>query len=386
MATSTAPTWAMCRRSATPSRCSCDVPGQTAYNANIPRPYDRSPANQMYFVTDLTGTGPAGVVKAVDVFLRDGLLNGVVPGSGKPLLDDWWLEGLGPKQLVSDLPAWAPLTELPTGVQYLGQQMPGSHLYGGFCEASGFRPQRMWRLKYRVPDGFRFFDSYPTDRASGNELLIAACASPEAAKAAAAALRKSLPPEPQMVTWEYGGHSYALYGNGFKGWMTWYDAKRCCENLGGHLITLGSVGEENALAKALEDAQVRPPTVFIGLSGDWHKNQWEWVTGEPVTFRGFRKKNGKETYGYVSPKGVATSADKLPEGPHVPVRFTPRPDPGWYLDEKGVEAFVCEWDKPGVAKQQARQRTRVATRGSCVLMQSFDDLAGETILRKATGE
>jgi hypothetical protein len=40
------------------------VPGQTVYNTAIPRPYDRPPANQTYFVTDLTGTGPAGVVQA----------------------------------------------------------------------------------------------------------------------------------------------------------------------------------------------------------------------------------------------------------------------------------------------------------------------------------
>jgi hypothetical protein len=119
-----------------------DVPGQARYNLDIPRPFDRAPQNQMYFVTDLTGTGPAGVVKAVDVYLRDGLLNGVVPGAAKPLLADWRLQGLGPKQLATDLPAWAPVADLPAGVQYLGQQMPGSHLYGGFSEASGVQPQR----------------------------------------------------------------------------------------------------------------------------------------------------------------------------------------------------------------------------------------------------
>ena len=361
-----------------------DVPGQTHYNTSIPRPFDQAPANQMYFVTDLTGTGPAGVVKAVDAYLKDGLLNGVVPGSGKPLLDDWSLEGLGPKQLAVDLPDWAPLADLPAGVQYLGQQMPGSHLYGGFCEASGIRTQRLWRLKYCLPSGFRFFDSYPTDRASGNELLIAACVSADVAKAAAAELRKGLPAEPQLVTWEYGGHSYALYGDSFKGWMTWGQAKGFCEKLGGHLITLGSQGEQNALTMALDRAHTA--TVFIGLTGDWRKNQWAWVTGEPMTFRGFRKKNGKESYGFVNPKGKVGSVENIPDGPHEPVRFTLKPDAGWYLDSKGIEGFVCEWDKPGAAPRQSGRRTRVATRGQYVLMQSFDDPAGEAILQKAAGQ
>lgn len=360
------------------------VPGQTLYDTRIPRPFDQAPANQMYFITHLTGTGPAGVVKAVEVFLRDGVLNGMVPGAGKPLRDDWSLEGLGPKQLATDLPAWAPVAELPTGVQYLGQQMPGSHLYGGFCEASGIRPQRLWRLKYRVAEGFRFFDSYPTNRASGNELLIAACASADEAKAAAAALRKNLPPEPQTVAWEFGGHIYALYGADFKGWLTWEQSKRFCEKLGGHLITLGSQAEQDALVKALDRA--RTATIFIGLSGDWRTNQWAWVTGEPTTFRGWRTKNGKELYGLTNQKGVASAPEKIPAGPHQPVRLTTKPDTGWYLDDKEIDAFVCEWDKAGAAPQQSAPRTRVATRDQYVLMQSFDDLAGEAILRKATGQ
>ena len=362
------------------------VPEQTEYNVEVPRPFDRTPQNQMYFVTDLTGTGPAGVVKAVDAFLRDALLNGVAPGAAKPMLADWTLQGLGPKQLAADLPAWAPVADLPAGVKYLGQQMAGSHLYGGVCEASGIRPERMWRLKYGMADGFRFFDSYPTNRASGNELLIAAYASEDKAKAAAAALRKDLPAEPPVGTWEHGGHSYALYGNTFKGWHTWAESKRFCEKLGGHLITIGSQGEQNALAKAMEEASIK--IVFIGLSGDWQKNKWAWVTGEPLSHRGFRKANGEELYARMGRKGSigAHELKMVPTGPHEPVKFTTFPNPGWYVDERTIEAFVCEWDEPSAARRQTAARTRVATRGQYVLMQSFDDLAGEAILQKATGQ
>ncbi|MBL7187729.1 MAG: C-type lectin domain-containing protein [Phycisphaerae bacterium] len=359
------------------------VPGQTVYNTRIPRPFDDSPANQMYFITDLTGTGPAGVVKAVEVFLKDGVLNGVVPGAGRQLPDDWSLEGLGPKQLATDLPAWAPVADLPAGVQYLGQQMPGSHLYGGFYEASGIRPQRLWRLKYRVAEGFRFFDSYPTNRASGNELLIATCASADEAKAAAKAFVKNLSPEPQTVVWEFGGHSYAVYGASFKGWLTWDQSRNFCEKLGGHLITLSSQGEQDALGKALDRAST--PTTFLGLSGDWRTNQWSWVTGEPMSFRAWRTKNGKELYGQKNKKGKISPPEKIPGGPIHPVRFTIEPDPGWYLAESGeIDAFVCEWDKPGAAPHQSSSRTRVTARGRYVLMESFDDLAGESILRKGT--
>lgn len=359
------------------------VPRQEVYDTSVPRPFDLLPANQMYFVIHLTGTGPAGVIKAVEVFLRDGLLNGVAPGAVKPSLDDWTLQGLGPRQLATDLPAWAPVAELPTGIQYVGQQMPGSHLYGGFCEVSGVRPQRIWRLKYRGPGGFRFFESFPTNRASGNELLIAACASAEEANSAATALQKSLPPDPEPVIWQYGGHSYVLFGTSFKQWLTWEQARAFCEKLGGHLITLDSQEEQDALTKALGRAKI--PTIFIGLSGDWRRDQWAWVTGEPTSFQGWRTKNGKKLYGFENQKGAITPAEKIPSGPHQPVRITIKPDAGWYLDDKDLEGFVCEWDKPDAAPEHSAP-TRIATRGQYVLMQSFDDPAGEAVLRKGAGQ
>ncbi|MCX7011055.1 MAG: C-type lectin domain-containing protein, partial [Candidatus Sumerlaeota bacterium] len=352
---------------------------------------DRYPYNQMYFMVHLTGTGPAGVVKAVDAFLGQGVLNGVIPGAAKPLLDEWSLEGLGPRQLATDLPAWAPIAGLPEGVQYLGQQMPGSHLYAGFTEASGQRPARCWRLKYAVPGGFVLYDSYPTNRASGNELFIAELADAEAAGAASNALRRTMGPETQeTLTWEFGGHGYALYADNIKNRRYWDEAEAFCEQRGGHLITLGSQEEQDALSEAM--LKTKTKDVFLGLAGDWRANSWSWVTGEPVTFRGWPVKNRQEVYG--------AGIEDLPPGSY-PVLFTDmRPNPtqeiklakkgkltaGWYVADADYQSdtnyFVCEWDGPRPASKPVQ---RVATRDRFVVMQSFavDDPAGAALLRKA---
>ena len=174
------------------------VPGQTVYDTNVIRIHDKPPQNQMYFVTHLTGTGPEGVTRAVDAFLSAGLLDGVVPGKAQPPAD-WSLECLGRAQLTMDLPAFAPVHDLPAGVRYLGQQMPGSHLYGGLCEASGVRPLRCWRLKYKLDAGFVLYDSYPTNRASGNEIFIAQVPSAADAERAVAKLRETMGPEPDHL-------------------------------------------------------------------------------------------------------------------------------------------------------------------------------------------
>ncbi len=169
------------------------APGSSKLEKPPLRVLSQSPEDQMRFVIHLTGLGPEAVARAVEAFLNHGLLNGVIPGATPLLLKDWTLEGLGPTQLRTDLPPWAPTCGLPDGIQYLGQQMVGSHLYAGFTEASHARPHHCWRLKYRVSTGFVLYDSYPTNRASGNELFIAEMATPSEASAATKSLEKQYP-------------------------------------------------------------------------------------------------------------------------------------------------------------------------------------------------
>jgi hypothetical protein len=365
------------------------VPGQKQYDTTKVRINDRDPQNQMYFMVHLTGTGPAGVLKAVEAFMGQALLNGIVAGAAKPLLAEWSLEGLGPRQLATDLPAWVPRAGLPEGVRYLGQQMPGSHLYAGFTEASGQRPVRCWRLKYAVPGGFVLYDSYPTNRASGNELFIAELSDAATASAAAKALRKSTDSDSQeTATWKFGGHSYALYAGNIKNRRTWSAAQTFCQQRGGHLITLNSEQEQDALGEALLKSKTK--TVLIGLTGDWRTNAWAWVTGEPLGFRGWPTHNGKEVYG--------AGIEDLPPG-RYPVLFNQEPEQkvkvktkkggrnsGWCLadadHQDDTNYFVCEWDGP---RPTAKPVSHVATHDRFVVMQSFpfDDPAGDSLLRKA---
>lgn len=365
------------------------APGQTQYDTSRIRLNDHYPSNQMYFMVHLTGTGPAGVTKAVNAFLGTGLLNGVIPGAATSEITAWNLEGLGPKELATHMLPWFPTTGLPKGIRYLGQQMPGSHLYGGFTEAAGQRPLRCWRLKYAEPSGFVFYDSYPTNRASGNELFIAEMSDAAAAGEAAKSVRSVIGRESAVTgTWQFGGHTYGLYADGVKNRMTWEQAKVFCEQHGGHLVTLSSENEEQALASAL--LKYKTSTVYIGMSGDWRTKQFAWVTGEPVTYRGWPIQGGKEVFG--------KNIDDLPPG-RYPVQIVQVPankeskmaakgklDAGWFISDADRQTdnsyFVCEWEGP---RPPYKPTQRVATRDQFVVLQSFDleDPAGEALLLKA---
>ncbi|GAH81638.1 unnamed protein product, partial [marine sediment metagenome] len=76
---------------------------------------------------------------------------------------------------------------------------------------------------------------------------------------------------------EFGGHRYGLY----KQKMTWHEAKRFCEEQGGHLVTITSKRENQLVVKLARKAH---RNVWIGLTDEREEGRWEWVTGEKVTF------------------------------------------------------------------------------------------------------
>ena len=73
------------------------------------------------------------------------------------------------------------------------------------------------------------------------------------------------------------GHEYALVDVS----LPWREARVYCENLGGHLVTIGSASENDFvenLADPIDD------DVWIGLNDEVNEGNWEWVTGERIMF------------------------------------------------------------------------------------------------------
>ena len=63
--------------------------------------------------------------------------------------------------------------------------------------------------------------------------------------------------------------------------MKGHDAKRFCEEKGGHLVTITSP-EENDSVTGL--ARKAGKGTWIGFTDEKLEGKWEWVTGEAVTF------------------------------------------------------------------------------------------------------
>lgn len=76
-------------------------------------------------------------------------------------------------------------------------------------------------------------------------------------------------------------HRYQLFNDSR---ASWTDAKRYCEELGGHLVTINSEGELNYIKQLILN-EGRKKTYYIGLYRDLKDNKmWRWVTDEPLEF------------------------------------------------------------------------------------------------------
>ena len=76
----------------------------------------------------------------------------------------------------------------------------------------------------------------------------------------------------------YNGHEYLLFDD----LLSWDNAKRQCERMGGYLVTITSQDEQNAVNKLLSGAKRRG--YFLGASDLNGKSSFGWITGEPFNY------------------------------------------------------------------------------------------------------
>ena len=78
------------------------------------------------------------------------------------------------------------------------------------------------------------------------------------------------------VNWD--GHSYALYED----LLTWDEAQKRCKELGGHLVTITSQEEQDAVISLQKKG--KKENYYIGLSDTSQEGNFQWVTGETTNF------------------------------------------------------------------------------------------------------
>jgi hypothetical protein len=98
----------------------------------------------------------------------------------------------------------------------------------------------------------------------------------------------------------YNGHTYALMKTG----QSWANAKEIAQALGGHLVTITSEGEQNAIMEGLSGVG-STTYIWMGATDYEREGVWHWITGEAMNYGNWNTgepnngQGGIEHYGHI---------------------------------------------------------------------------------------
>ena len=130
-------------------------------------------------------------------------------------------------------------------------------------------------------------------------------------------------------TAELGGHHYKVFWER----RAWHEAKKRCEELGGHLACV-ETKEENDFLTKLSDGK----SVWLGATDEVKEGEWLWVTGQNLAFTGWREGEPNNRHG--QHHYLLTNCRFATEAAGRPGEWGDLFDHGAGL----VHGFVCEWE------------------------------------------
>lgn len=140
------------------------------------------------------------------------------------------------------------------------------------------------------------------------------------------------PPEEtvQVGSEVFQGHHYEIFLE--RDILTWEDAQRFCEEQGGHLAVITSEEENDFLRSCLDREGFK--SAYFGFSDAANEGEWEWVTGEEVTYTNWYENEPNNDLGNEDYAGFYFLKDSGSQ---------------WFDGDfgdqsNGGKAFICEWD------------------------------------------
>ena len=124
----------------------------------------------------------------------------------------------------------------------------------------------------------------------------------------------------------YNGNYYKIFNIS----CSWDMAKRYCEAMGGHLVTITSIGEDAVCGRIYRESGLS--ACYIGATDRDLEGVWSWVTGE---------KWGYSNFGSGEPNGGT--------GSNFGAYYSIVGQTAYWDDTSGDHIFMCEWEEGDVA-------------------------------------
>lgn len=147
--------------------------------------------------------------------------------------------------------------------------------------------------------------------------------------------KKMGPPNPAQVgAIEWNGHKYKVVREP----LSWHDAKKRCEEVGGHLVIVNDAKEQAILVELLgrngmpvDSLQNSDYTgVWLGCTDELKEGKWVWVDGSALEYANWRAGNPRSKTGL--------------HYPAMGIHYGGAWDNRIAGDSSHTPAFICEWD------------------------------------------
>lgn len=133
---------------------------------------------------------------------------------------------------------------------------------------------------------------------------------------------------------EFNGHYYKIFSDS----ISWSSAKKYCEDLGGHLVTITSAEEQTFLIDLVKDFSKK--NVWIGARPN--NGIIEWITGEDFSaYTNWAAGEPNNVFNMQNAVMMYTGKASYPAGTWNDENENGRSWTGYYLSDFG---FICEWD------------------------------------------
>lgn len=122
-----------------------------------------------------------------------------------------------------------------------------------------------------------------------------------------------------LAEMDFNGNKYAVVNNK----LTWDDAKKFCESLGGHLVTLTTADEDAAVYNLLTSTDHY--TALLGGTDLTATGEWKWVTDEKWEYENWDEGEPNSSYEHYLSYHINCGS-------------------GWNDFDEAEEIFICEWE------------------------------------------
>lgn len=138
----------------------------------------------------------------------------------------------------------------------------------------------------------------------------------------------------------YNGHYYAAYT--FNGDYDWDSANTYCNKLGGHLVTITSAEENNAVLELMLKAGKE--FAWVGATDKVEEGNWKWVNGETLSYTNW--------------------ADYQPDNYNGEQHYSVMRNDGTWDDGAlfcGISCFICEYENEPVLNASLENKETYTT-------------------------